>query len=209
MGIHPFPPPFNHHASALAYWYSNSCFSVPDAAGCVSYSPHGPSIIPDIAARPPTPDAAHEYINAIHVGQYISAISASVDLTPMPWTPSIPYQMYGCGETHSPHESDIHFKDPSPASPLSLVSSKATLGHSEPAAGMIGLIHAMHGLSQHAEQPLLHLRSVNPFVACTLDGWAGSGAHLPRQAGPKSMPDTMAAAAAVACSGVSSFAFQV
>ena len=96
---------------------------------------------------------------------------------------------------------------------LTLGASKSWVGHAEPAAGMVGVYHALLGLSQAATLPVLHLKTLNPLVMDTLRA-AGSksGArpwHLPRQAGP-GVGITTAAEAAVssAATGVSAFAFQ-
>jgi acyl transferase domain-containing protein len=99
------------------------------------------------------------------------------------------------------------------AAPLALTTSKASLGHAEPAAGVVGLLHAAHAACHGALPPLLHLRSVNPFVGSALPS-AGAGWQLPRQLGGAPLAVTPAmeaspAALAGRVSGVSSFAFQV
>jgi acyl transferase domain-containing protein len=81
--------------------------------------------------------------------------------------------------------------------PLTLLSSKSWLGHAEPAAGVLGIAHAMLALAQQAALPLLHLRRPNPFVASALVGAPGAWS-LPRQPG----------GGVAALAGVSAFPFQ-
>jgi 3-oxoacyl-(acyl-carrier-protein) synthase/acyl carrier protein len=83
------------------------------------------------------------------------------------------------------------------APPLVLMASKSLMGHSEPAAGVMGIAHAQLAVTAAAALPLLHLRAVNAYVAPVLRGgrWAA-----PRQ--PGALP------AFKAVVGVSSFAFQ-
>ena len=103
--------------------------------------------------------------------------------------------------------------------PLHATAAKARTGHSEPAAGAIGLVMVAAALTQQRTSVLPSLRSVNPLVAAilsakysTLDLKAlgtpnGSGASwlaLPRQAACAPSPG----ASPAAVSGVSSFAFQ-
>ena len=44
--------------------------------------------------------------------------------------------------------------------PLALVACKSALGHAEPAAGALGLVHALLALRTLEEQPLQHLNEV-------------------------------------------------
>ena len=96
--------------------------------------------------------------------------------------------------------------------PLALSTSKTSLGHAEPAAGVVGLLHTLHGARQRAAQPLLHLRSLNPFVEGALaapgdEAGAGPrGWHLPRQLAGSA---GRRGGHGVAVAGVSAFAFQV
>lgn len=48
--------------------------------------------------------------------------------------------------------------------PLALMASKSWVGHSEPAAGMVGLAHATLALARAAVLGITHLREVNPYV---------------------------------------------
>jgi acyl carrier protein len=86
--------------------------------------------------------------------------------------------------------------------PLALFTSKSSMGHAEPAAGVVGILHSMTALRHMAVPPLLHLRSPNPFVAGALDG--AGGFHLPRVMAPRGSLTSDAQLV----SGVSSFAFQ-
>ena len=49
--------------------------------------------------------------------------------------------------------------------PLMLSAAKSSLGHAEPAAGLIGLLHLTASMQQAHSAPLLHLRTLNPLVA--------------------------------------------
>lgn len=97
--------------------------------------------------------------------------------------------------------------------PLSLTAAKAMMGHSEPAAGLVGLLTLAADLTHAAAPALLHLTSLNPYVASVLNaagggssgrGGAGHGlVSMSRQTrgGP-------VGAKGVVHGGVSSFAFQ-
>jgi short-subunit dehydrogenase len=101
--------------------------------------------------------------------------------------------------------------------PIAMITSKVTLGHAEPAAGVVGVLHLLRAIQQAALPPLIHLQSLNPFVSEALampgsssSSSSGGSFHLPRQLAPR-----IAAAAAAGVSnslgltsGVSSFAFQ-
>jgi acyl transferase domain-containing protein/NADPH:quinone reductase-like Zn-dependent oxidoreductase/acyl carrier protein len=90
--------------------------------------------------------------------------------------------------------------------PLVTTASKSWMGHSEAAAGSMGLIHSHVGLTQLLGQPLMHLSAVNPYLVPTL-GEPGSSSNswvLPRQPGGLAVLGQEAAAV----TGVSSFAFQ-
>ena len=85
------------------------------------------------------------------------------------------------------------------AAPLVLTASKSWIGHSEPAAGVVGLTHASVALTRSLQLPILHLGPVNPYVEALMDrqpdAWAA-----PRQ------PAALAAGGMAA--SVSAFAFQ-
>lgn len=97
--------------------------------------------------------------------------------------------------------------------PLSLTAAKAMMGHSEPAAGLVGLLALAAELTHAAAPALLHLTSLNPYVASVLNAASGGGGgssgaghgviSMSRQTrgGP-------VGARGVVHGGVSSFAFQ-
>ncbi len=95
-------------------------------------------------------------------------------------------------------------------SPLQLTASKAWLGHAEPAAGVVGMLHAMHALRRSLALPIAHLSRVNPYVEsalCSCSPPACSGGwSLPRGVG--GLPSRQGAGCS-RLSGVSAFAFQV
>jgi hypothetical protein len=81
------------------------------------------------------------------------------------------------------------------------------VGHSEAAAGVMGLLHSAAGVGHRAVQALLHLASLNPYLEASVRPRGGAGApgwHLPRQQG--GLPTQ--AAEGLALTGVSAFAFQ-
>ena len=49
--------------------------------------------------------------------------------------------------------------------PLALMASKSWVGHSEPAAGMVGVVHATLALAGSTVLGISHLRDVNPYAA--------------------------------------------
>lgn len=66
--------------------------------------------------------------------------------------------------------------------PLVATASKTWIGHTEAAAGAMGLLHSRQGLLHQATQALLHLHSVNPYLEAALAQRQSAGAwHLPRQ----------------------------
>ena len=102
--------------------------------------------------------------------------------------------------------------EPGRRQPLALAASKSWVGHAEPAAGLAGLLFAHATATGALALPLMHLRSVNPYVASTLEqqqqasaGWptAPAPALLPKQGGALA-----GAGAEPAAWGVSAFAFQ-
>ncbi len=85
---------------------------------------------------------------------------------------------------------------------LSLMASKSTAGHCEPAAGLVGLAAAAAALGEAAAAPVLHLRTVNPHVEAAMGGQGRVA--VPRA--PGGWPSGRGQPPA--CS-ISSFAFQV
>ncbi len=62
------------------------------------------------------------------------------------------------------------------AAPLHLTAAKSFMGHAEPAAGVVGTAKLALVLGHQAADPLLHLASVNPYVASA--GGFGKGVGL-------------------------------
>lgn len=90
--------------------------------------------------------------------------------------------------------------------PLTIASDKSGIGHTEPAAGMSGLVHAAAAVASQAALPVLHLRALNPYLIGTLEA--------PGVAGTLSIPRQQRGAVvgqhpAGSITGISSFAFQV
>lgn len=92
---------------------------------------------------------------------------------------------------------------PARSTTLALLAGKALIGHSEPAAGVMGIAHAHLALALGASLPILHLSSINPYI--TAAAQPGRWSML-RQ--PGALPAPAAATAQQLASGVSSFAFQ-
>lgn len=92
------------------------------------------------------------------------------------------------------------------ALPLTIASDKSGIGHTEPAAGMSGLVHAVAAAAGYTALPVLHLRALNPYLIGTLEapGVAG-GVSIPRQQRGAMLGQHPAGS----ITGVSSFAFQV
>ncbi|DBA84018.1 TPA: hypothetical protein ACH3X1_006502 [Trebouxia sp. C0004] len=96
--------------------------------------------------------------------------------------------------------------DPSQSHPLTMMAAKSSIGHSEPAAGVMNMLHACQAMQSAATLSILHLRSVNPHVSSALDQLSAKARmHLPRQPAPAVTGITSGASMV---SGVSAFAFQ-
>ena len=95
--------------------------------------------------------------------------------------------------------------------PLTLTAAKAMMGHSEPAAGLVGLLAIAAELTHSSAPGLLHLTSLNPYVSSVLNA-AGSGGRRGGGGGLVSMSRQTQGAGVVSRAqrhgGVSSFAFQ-
>lgn len=93
-----------------------------------------------------------------------------------------------------------------PSSPLALLAAKSWCGHSEPAAGVLGLAHARLAISQQLVLPVLHLRTLNPHIDSMFSTHASDRRKLmtARQLAPMAGAE---AEAALLC-GTSAFAFQ-
>lgn len=86
------------------------------------------------------------------------------------------------------------------ASPLPLLASKTLLGHAEPASGLLGVAYAMQAMHRQHLPPLMHLRTLNPYVVQQLQG---NSLFMARLDAP------LLATKAQQAVGVSAFAFQV
>jgi len=96
--------------------------------------------------------------------------------------------------------------DPSQTHPLTMMAAKSSIGHSEPAAGVMNMLHACQAMQSAASLSILHLRSVNPHISSALDQLSAKARmHLPRQPAPAVIG---LASGASMVSGVSAFAFQ-
>ena len=85
---------------------------------------------------------------------------------------------------------------------MSLVAGKTAFGHTEPAAGLLGVLHAYTASNKAMQQPIMHLSEVNSYAKNSLAQKKGLRLNLPRSTGGNAL-------LAGAChAGVSSFAFQ-
>ena len=86
------------------------------------------------------------------------------------------------------------------------MAAKSWCGHSEPAAGVLGLAHAHLALSQQAVLPVLHLRRLNPHIESSFNSQASDVRKMvtARQTGPMAASQ---AGSQLYC-GTSAFAFQ-
>jgi acyl transferase domain-containing protein len=91
--------------------------------------------------------------------------------------------------------------------PLTLLASKSWVGHGEPAAGLIAVQHAAVAAAQRQRLPILHLRTLNPYITGIWEMLpqqaAGTGIAAAMQGGPLPLPGSEAAV----ISSTSSFAF--
>ena len=84
------------------------------------------------------------------------------------------------------------------------MAAKSWVGHSEPAAGLMGLAQAHLALHHYMQLPILHLGHMNPHVASALQPAMMSGQfQVPRQ-----QACMLAASSGSMRCGVSAFAFQ-
>jgi acyl transferase domain-containing protein/NADPH:quinone reductase-like Zn-dependent oxidoreductase/acyl carrier protein len=85
---------------------------------------------------------------------------------------------------------------------MSLVAGKTAFGHTEPAAGVLGVLHGYTACNKSVQQPIMHLSEVNSYAKNSLAQKKGLRLNLPRSTGGNPL-------SADACyAGVSSFAFQ-
>ena len=97
------------------------------------------------------------------------------------------------------------------ASPsLTLAAAKSWLGHSEPAAGAVGIAHLCLAFARQAALPIMHLRSINPHLRDMLvpNSALPRSAFIPRQAAGMQQSSQRSSAASGLVAGVSAFAFQ-
>lgn len=99
-------------------------------------------------------------------------------------------QMHGTGtslgdpiEIGAACDAYVHGRGQSDANPLILNAVKSHVGHGETAAGLMGIWQAAMGLSSLRSFPMLHLRSLNPYVASTFDRIASSSRATDAKAG--------------------------
>ena len=91
--------------------------------------------------------------------------------------------------------------------PLALAASKASVGHAEAGAGLVGCALAVLSAEGRALPRLLHLRTLNPHVQATLATACKDGAAVSAPRAPAAFP--CAAPHGRLTAGVSAFAFQV
>jgi hypothetical protein len=90
--------------------------------------------------------------------------------------------------------------------PLQLLAAKSIVGHAEPAAGLTGVLYAVHQLRHASAAPILHLHTLNPHVTAAISSVEGAGTRL---AMPREVLPLVGATAALSVGvGVSAFAFQ-
>eukprot|EP00959_Pyramimonas_sp_CCMP1952_P335380 7022401-Pyramimonas_sp.AAC.1 len=98
--------------------------------------------------------------------------------------------------------------------PLVLQAGKMYVGHGESAAGITGLLHCVTLLHGSAPQPLVHLRTVGPFIAQVIRPEGVSQAarrlaiQLPRVSQCLPARAGSSSSSSMHICGVSSFAFQ-
>ena len=96
--------------------------------------------------------------------------------------------------------------------PLTLTAAKAMMGHSEPAAGLVGLLTIAAELTHSTAPGLLHLTSLNPYVSSVLNAAGSSGRSTGSGGGLVSVSRQTRGSPLVSGmqmhGGVSSFAFQ-
>lgn len=70
-----------------------------------------------------------------------------------------------------------------PRGPLIFSSGKTVLGHTEPAAGIVGLLQTIIALLETASSKIVHLQAPNPFLMGSLRASAPDICYLPRETG--------------------------
>ena len=100
---------------------------------------------------------------------------------------------------------------PTRQQPLTLSAAKAMMGHSEPAAGVVGLLTLAAELTHSAAPGLLHLTTLNPYVSSVFNAARGSAAGSMSHATVSISRQTRGGplgSRGLVHGGVSSFAFQ-
>lgn len=87
--------------------------------------------------------------------------------------------------------------------PLKIMASKSWMGHSEPAAGIAGIMHSHVAMASNTSLPILHLKALSNHILDILKTSQKPTWHLPRQTGPKPLIGTQSS-----ITGTSGFAFQ-
>ena len=91
--------------------------------------------------------------------------------------------------------------------PLVLSAVKSSIGHTEAAAGIAGLVQLVGSLTQGTRTAIMHLRDVNPHVSSMLSGVRS--AECPRVGVSRELGSLGSAGTAGHCfGGASAFAFQ-
>jgi acyl transferase domain-containing protein/NADPH:quinone reductase-like Zn-dependent oxidoreductase/acyl carrier protein/thioesterase domain-containing protein len=86
--------------------------------------------------------------------------------------------------------------------PMTLVAGKTAFGHTEPSAGVLGVLHAYKASNALKQQPIMHLTQVNEYAKNSLSNKKALHFNLPRASGGVGL-------ASEGCrAGISSFAFQ-
>jgi 3-oxoacyl-(acyl-carrier-protein) synthase len=137
------------------------------------------------------------------LGDPIEVGSAAAVLDPPPNStgPATAATVTPDGRRSPGRQLDQHVFSPVPMLvPVNLAADKSGVGHTEPAAGVMGILHAAWAVRAACSLPVLHLRQPNPYLAETLASAStnstGGGLALPRQ--PAARPDIPASEATVA-----------
>ena len=123
-------------------------------------------------------------------------------------------EMHGTGtslgdpiEVGAAHAVLVESNSATRLAPLTMSAMKSCMGHTEPAAGAVGLLHAVLGAGALSARGIVHLKAINPHLASltrNATSRAVDAMALPRQ----HLAAAACAAQRPAQRGVSSFAFQ-
>lgn len=120
-----------------------------------------------------------------------------------------PIEMGALGQVGGSRGNSYGNGDRASAQPVVLGSVKSCYGHTEGAAGLTGLLMAAMATSQQCSAPVLHLRSINPYVEAALADWCKSGpwaAAVPRQQQAAQQAAQLAGTSSFGMSGVNAHA---